>query len=275
MSYGLLWLPSILRNAGLTVVEHVGWQTRGHGDVGVIKGVICHHTAGPLTGLAPSLGVVTSGRPDLAGPLAQLVLDRVGTYHVIAAGKCWHAGAGLWQGVHDGNSQMIGIEAENTGLPNDCPWPEVQMTAYAAGVAAILSHIGAQPIMCAGHLEWSIPVGRKSDPSFSAGTRAQRIVAMDAFRERVAAVMTIPILHAVEAPDTTGTENTEWLQHSLNALGAAPVLDTDGNIGLKTIAALKAYQGRKKLHETGAADPATLAAIHDDLGHHEGCRCTS
>ena len=52
-----------------------------------------------------------------------------------------HAGAGVWQGVTTGNSSFIGIEAENTGLPND-PWPAVQVEAYQRGVAAILKHIG-------------------------------------------------------------------------------------------------------------------------------------
>jgi len=76
---------------------------------------MCHHTAGPLTGIMPSLGVVTNGRPDLAGPLAQLCLGRDGTYFVVAAGRANHAGAGDWQGITSGNTNFIGIEAEITG----------------------------------------------------------------------------------------------------------------------------------------------------------------
>jgi hypothetical protein len=263
----------VLKAAGLPVIEEPGWQTCGHGDVGTIKGVICHHTAGSPKGNAPSIGIVTNGRPDLSGPLAQLVLGRDGTFHVIAAGKCSHAGAGVWQGVHNGNSEMIGIEAENTGLPNDNPWPAVQMESYAKGVAAILKHINAKPIMCVGHLEWAIPVGRKPDPAFSVGTRAQRIVAMEAFRRRVASYMGGDAGdHPIET-DSTGTESTQWLQLSLNALGANPPLNADGYIGPKTLTAIGAYQHRKGLTMTRAADPATIAAIHDDLGHHEGCAC--
>lgn len=274
MNYSLMWLPSVLRDNGLAVEETSGWQTRGHGDVGSIKGVICHHTAGAKTGNSPSLGIVTNGRPDLGGPLAQLVLGRNGTYYMVAAGKAWHAGAGIWQGVHDGNSSMIGIEAENTGLENDCPWPVVQMEAYAKGVAAILKHVGARPIMCVGHLEWATPVGRKSDPSFSVGTRAQRIVAMDDFRKKVASFMNIHPTFAV-APDATGTENTQWLQASLNTLGADPELVVDGDIGPKTIQALKMFQKSNNLESTGAATPETLSKIHDALGHHEGCNCNA
>jgi N-acetylmuramoyl-L-alanine amidase len=178
MTFSLIWLPSVLTAAGLKVIEQPGWQTRGRGNVGAIKGVICHHTAGGLHGNMPSLGVVTHGRPDLAGPLAQLCLGRDGTFFVVAAGRANHAGNGKWQGFVNGNSNFIGIEAENTGLAND-PWPEVQMDAYRRGVAAILKHIGAKSIMCAGHKEYALPHGRKGDPSFD----------MDKFRAAVAAAM--------------------------------------------------------------------------------------
>lgn len=189
MTYALTWLPSVLHAVGLNVQLVEGWQTRGHGDVGQTRGVLCHHTAGALKGNAPSLGICTKGRPDLPGPLSQLVLGRDGTYYVVAAGLSYHAGAGLWQGINSGNRNMVGIEAENTGLANDNPWPEIQMAAYIKGVAAILKHIRAKPIMCAGHLEYALPKGRKSDPSFSVGTREVRIKEMDNFRAAVAKVM--------------------------------------------------------------------------------------
>jgi hypothetical protein len=272
MAFSLTWLPSVLKAAGLPVIEEPGWQTRGHGDVGTIKGVIAHHTAGPKSGDDPDLGVVTNGRPDLAGPLAQLVLARSGVYHVIAAGKAWHAGAGLWQGVHDGNGQMIGIEAENTGLADDNPWSGVEMDAYAIGVGAILTHIGAKPLMCAGHLEYALPPGRKSDPSFSVGTRAARIVAMEAFRFRVSGLMGAPAEHAI-VPDPTGTERTQWVQHALNDLGASPPLNVDGLTGPKTSAAIRAFQSKNSLPITSMSDAATMAVLHDKLGHHDGCGC--
>lgn len=179
MTYSLLWLPDVLRAAGLTVTEEPDWQTRGHGDMGKVLGVICHHTAGPLGhGCDPSLGVVEHGRPDLPGPLAQLLLDRAGGYHVVAAGLAYHAGAGAFRGVTSGNSHFIGIEAENTGLPND-PWPEIQMDAYARGCAAILKHVGASVDWCIGHKEFALPKGRKSDPDFD----------MNQFRDRVSKCM--------------------------------------------------------------------------------------
>lgn len=163
--YSLTWLPKVLIDAGLHVVEVTGWQTRGHGDMSTIKGVLCHHTAcSDLTHDHPSLGVVTKGRPDLTGPLAQLLLTRDGTYYIIAAGKAYHAGRGLWQGVSNGNSHFIGIEAENNGTTEI--WKPEEMVAYHKGVAAILSHIKALPIMAAGHKEYALPKGRKIDPHF-------------------------------------------------------------------------------------------------------------
>lgn len=169
MTFSLLWMPKVLTDAGLQVSEVPGWQNRGHGDEGSVKGIICHHTCGPLHGEMLDLNVIVDGRPDLGGPLAQLALGRTGIFHTVAAGKCWHAGRGAWQGITDGNSHFIGIEAENTGEtkgPKADPWPDVQMDAYKRGCAAILKHIGAPVTMCIGHKEWALPKGRKDDPSF-------------------------------------------------------------------------------------------------------------
>lgn len=182
MTFSLLWLPGVLRAWGLTVTEVPGWQNRGHGDEGKVLGVMCHHTCGPLHGNLPDLNVLVDGRPDLGGPLCQLGLGRDGTYWMIAAGKCWHAGAGKWQGITDGNGHFIGIEAENTGETTGSradTWPAVQMAAYKRGVAAILTHIGATSVMCCGHKEYALPHGRKDDPNFD----------MMKFRGDVAALM--------------------------------------------------------------------------------------
>ncbi len=184
MVFSLSWLADVLRAAALPVVEEHGWENRGIADMTDPAGVICHHTAGLLTGDAPTLSTVIHGRSDLHGPLAQLLLARDGTYHVIAAGKANHAGRGEWQGITDGNGRFIGIEAENTGHLGGRladPWPLVQMNAYRWGVAAILRQIGAGPTMCCGHREYALPKGRKPDPTFD----------MDQFRMDVEACMII------------------------------------------------------------------------------------
>ena len=115
------WLADALRAEGVKVVEEPGWRDRGSATFNP-KGVICHHTAGPAKGDAPSLGVCINGRPGLPGPLCQIVLARSGTAHVIASGRANHAGLGGWRGL-EGNTSVFGIEAENTGLGE--PWPPV------------------------------------------------------------------------------------------------------------------------------------------------------
>lgn len=179
MTYSLTWLPAVLRAAGLTVVEVPGWPTRGHGDVGRTQMVLCHHTAEACHDhhLDPALSVLLNGRPDLAGPLCNLALGEDGKFYMVAAGKAWHAGAGFWHGVTDGNGHGIGIEAKNNGI--DEPWPEIQVEAYAKGCAAIARHCGFGPEMIAGHKEYALPRGRKTDPDFD----------MVAFRVRVSKFM--------------------------------------------------------------------------------------
>lgn len=165
-NYSLTWLPDILRKAGLKVVEQPAWQTRGHGDVKKIMGVLCHHTASQMGKNAPDLKTVTFGRSDLAGPLAQLLLARDGTFYMVAAGKCWHAGPGaIWDvPLNAGNDYLIGIEAENNGIGE--PWPDKQMAAFAKGCAAMLDYLKLGRDRVAGHKEYAKPKGRKIDPSF-------------------------------------------------------------------------------------------------------------
>lgn len=179
MSFSLVWLPSVLEAAGLKVATVPGWELRGRGEMGEVLGVMCHHTAGPRKGNMPSLRTLTDGRFDLPGPLAQLGLGRDGTFYVIGAGRANHAGAGSWQGLTQGNSNFVGIEAENTGLTNDQPWAAVQLDAYARGVAAILGHVGRPALFCAGHKEYALPRGRKPDPTFD----------MIAFRRTVSEIL--------------------------------------------------------------------------------------
>lgn len=147
-----IWLADVLREAGLRVIEHDGWRNRGHGDFRDVRGVLCHHTAG---GGQNDWRIVQYGRPDLAGPLAQLVLERDGTYRVIAAGVCWHAGRGSWPGwpTDNANRHVIGIEAVSRGDGTD--WTPVQLDAYKRGCAAILARIGRTSNDCVAHREYS------------------------------------------------------------------------------------------------------------------------
>jgi hypothetical protein len=258
MAFSLTWLAEVLEDAGVKVAEQPGWRTRGHGNMGTVRGVMCHHTAGPLKGNMPSLSVVTNGRPGLAGPLSQLCLGRDGTFYVVAAGRASHAGGGNWQGITTGNSSFIGIEAENTGLttgPKADPWPDVQMDAYRRGVAAILKRIGANAIMCCGHKEYRLPVGAKSDPTFN----------MSDFRLQVSAIMagTAPQPSLTPAVDSNNRPTLRrGAKGNLVKLIQKEVgVNDDGTFGASTEAAVREFQRDHGLVPDGIVGPRTWAAF--------------
>ncbi|GAB3924958.1 peptidoglycan recognition protein family protein [Mucilaginibacter myungsuensis] len=250
MAYSLTWLADVLKNAGLKVSETDGWKDRGHGPMGIIKGVLCHHTATPSKkGNMPALKVLINGHGTLKGPLSQLGLGRDGTYHLIAAGKCYHAGKGAWQGITAGNTHFIGIEAENTGGPDDQPWPEVQLDAYQRGVAAILKHIGKGAECCIGHKEYALPKGRKTDPGFD----------MDEFRKKVNMIINPP----KPIPYATlrrGAKNDPALVKILqNKLG----LKADADFGPKTETAVRAFQALKGIVADGVVGVQTWEMLEE------------
>lgn len=246
-NYSLVWLADVLRAAGLKVVEMPEWKTRGRSEMGTVKGVICHHTAGPLTGDRPSLEIVEFGRLNLPGPLSQLLLSRDGTFYCVGAGKCNHAGSGAWHGVTNGNTEMIGIEAENAGTLAD-PWPEAQMDAYIRGVAAILTHVGADPVMCAGHKEYALPKGRKIDPTFD----------MVEFRENVENVMKGNGVKAVLTVDPKRSMLRKGDRgNSVKILQSKLGISADGNFGPQTENAVKVFQADHGLNIDGLVGPKT------------------
>jgi hypothetical protein len=257
VTFSLTWLPKVLTDAGLKVATVDGWETRGRGDVGPTLGVICHHTGGSPNRNMPSLQLLIDGRPDLAGPLAQLGLGRDGTYYVIAAGRCNHAGKGVWQKLTTGNTNFIGIEAENTGSANDFPWPAVQIDAYQRGVTAILKRIGKGAEFCAGHKEYALPAGRKDDPSFD----------MNVFRAAVAAILSgsapVPVLIPAKEPSGSGRPTLRrgaagQLVAEIQAKLGIPGPD---QFGPKTEAALRAFQSSHSLVPDGIVGPKTWLAL--------------
>lgn len=256
------WLADVLRDAGLKVVEVPGWETRGRpGPFGPVQGVILHHTgSNPKGGNTAALSTVLHGRPDdkppLHGPLSHLLLARDGTFHVVAAGRTNHAGRGYWQGVTDGNAHFIGIEAENNGAGE--PWPEVQMHAYAVGVAAILEHVKADDVMAAGHKEFALPKGRKIDPTFDVRAFREAVAqAMGGVRPAAVAQAATNPLHAMLQKGDHG-DSVEELQKLLGFTGDD---DVDGNFGPQTDKAVRALQQRKGLKVDGKVGPATWGAL--------------
>jgi peptidoglycan hydrolase-like protein with peptidoglycan-binding domain len=258
MTFSLIWLPHVLKEAGLKVALVPGWETRGRAEMGEVLGVICHHTAGRLHGNMPSLQTLIDGRSDLTGPLAQLGLGRDGTYYVIAAGKANHAGIGIWQDVSNGNTNFIGIEAENTGGANDFPWPAVQMDAYQRGVAAILRFVGQPALACAAHREYALPAGRKHDPIFN----------MDQFRDTVGSILSgnaaAPVLIPAIEPGVSGRptirrgDHGDLIREVQAKLGVEPA---NGNFGPLTEAAVREFQRVRGMVADGIIGPKTWAAL--------------
>lgn len=247
----IVWLADALRTGGCKVVEHDGWETRGHGQMGNVRGVLCHHT-GPTASLDAAVNLIEKGRADLAGPLSHLVLDVDGTFHVTAAGLCYHAGAGSWHGVTNGNHELIGIEARNRG--DGSAWPVDQVDNYERGCAAILDHIGADSVMAAGHKEYALPRGRKIDPTLD----------MVHFREDVGARMagTIVPIRPVAVVDPTRAMLRKGDQgNSVRQLQTALGIHVDGAFGPATEAAVKAFQTTHGLTVDGLAGPATWKAL--------------
>ena len=119
-----------LRATASPSTKPCGWQNRGSSTNP--SGVVCHHTASAAGGDHPALGTVINGRPDLNGPLCNVLLARNGDCYIIAAGTANHAGTGGWRGL-SGNSSVLGIEAENNGVGE--PWPAHQIDAPTCGSA--------------------------------------------------------------------------------------------------------------------------------------------
>lgn len=160
------WLAEVLHAAHLQLAPLDGWQGRGR-ELTTINGVVLHDTVTSKT--TPDANVaklLRDGRPDLAGPLAQLGLDRQGRFWLIADGKCNHNGYGEW------GNQSLGIEAFNDGKGE--PWPIVQLDAWQRGAAAILGHLHLNEGHALGHRETD--PRRKIDPVG---------IDLDAFRRRV------------------------------------------------------------------------------------------
>ncbi|RZL85269.1 MAG: hypothetical protein EOP32_00395 [Rhodococcus sp. (in: high G+C Gram-positive bacteria)] len=160
-----VWLKDVLQLWDVPIIETDNWRSRGHGDFREVRGVIGHHTAG---GGANDWIVVRDGRLGLAGPLAQIVLEKDGTARLICVGIAYHAGSGAgsaWAGkfTTDAKWHTIGIEAVSRGTP-PWDWTSQQLDSYRKIVAAILWRLNKDSTWFCGHREYNLVDG-KIDPA--------------------------------------------------------------------------------------------------------------
>lgn len=248
-----------LRHFGLTVIEIDGWQTRG-ADTMNPQGALNHHTAGPSAahGVAPSLGTVINGRPDLTGPLANTFLGRDLIVRLVAAGKANHGGVGTWHAV-SGNSHFLGCEVEHTGTDAE-PITDALMEAMCRVQAAHAWGL-FDASMVAQHCEYATPHGRKIDFCCSR-------IDPNAFRDRVHDLLVSSGAPAPVAGDPTAPVDlgkppaitatlfpgaasnsavaVKYLQHGLNVVlpmwGQAFNVAETGVFDLATVLGLQAFK---------------------------------
>ena len=267
MAYALAArLERAVKNAGVKYKKVSGWSSRGHGTMGSIQSVIVHHTAGPKSGNSPSLNVVAYGRPGLSGPLAQLFLARDGTVYLVAAGVSYHAGR--VNNSNFTNSHALGIEAENTGLSNDSPWPAHQVDAYAKLCKALCDEFGLSTSRVRGHKEVCSPRGRKIDPTLN----------MSQFRKKVGGAKGGVSSGGGTSGGSSRTYKTVAYGKTLGKYDKGdPVKDwqdflvsqghklkVDGYFGNDTVKATRSYQKKAGVDVDGMAGTDTISKAAKD-----------
>jgi hypothetical protein len=129
-----------------------GWESRGRTWARVPVGIIDHHDASTRkSGEWGALGIITSGRSDVPGPLSQFqvarAVDGVPKVAVVTAGRANHAGPGgpasfgpITVPLDQGNSWVYGAEKANDGVSE----PYTAAAHYATDVlfVAVLEVIG-------------------------------------------------------------------------------------------------------------------------------------
>ncbi|WP_330359209.1 peptidoglycan recognition protein family protein [Mycobacteroides abscessus] len=137
-----------------------GWRESGTGgQMGRIWGVMIHHTGNRTE----TKERIRSGRIDLAGPLAQCLIEPDGTCWLVAVGPCNHAGAGTYPGIptNDGNRVLIGFECAWPLIHPDGSydqherWPDAQIITMRDATAAVLQQLGYGPERVIGHKEYA------------------------------------------------------------------------------------------------------------------------
>lgn len=261
------WLADELNDAGLTVVEHSGWQTRTMQPESNFHpvGLLNHHTAGAsILYNYPDPPYWPDSRLD---DVCNLTIRPDGTVAVLNAGLAWDSGMGapeILEAVRNdrplplltgltstvsGNPWFIDIEVQHLG--DGTPIHPPQYEALIQANAVICQHMNWNPLTrLIGHREWA--PDRKIDPRWDGYSNP-----MPGIRQAT--------LTAMEGYDMT-QEQLEFLTAMADALLAADARPTS----LKYV--LDEYRERARITNTPGNQPEQLAnatlgytAVNDEL----------
>lgn len=166
----LVDMANWLRDAGLSVIEYGGWQSRARGSGGYDSNPLCvmwHHTASPASWDGQKdADYCAVGHED--SPIANLYIDRSGTVWVLAGGASNTNGKGKSISFSRGtvpadgmNSRALGIEMGNDGIGER--WPRAQIDSAFKVSNTCNHHFGNRPDDMATH-QFYAP-DRKIDPA--------------------------------------------------------------------------------------------------------------
>lgn len=284
MSY--VWqrdLATILRAAGLTVVEHDGWKTRGRPTYLSFAptGAMLHHdasAAGPSPTLANYIAVV--GRPPgTPPPLSQLWVSKRGVWHVLAAGRANHAGTGSGWGnikANTGNSATLGVEWDHTTGESVT---QEEYNSLVTGFAAIFKARGWNVDKnLPGHKEYA--AGRKIDPAgvdmskFRAAVKARQKTlgrpstpTMWEWNPEVVSNLAViqqqfQIVQGMRDGKIARYHGVAAIQNALN-VKAGENLPVNGIVDHATVAAWRRFETKsgKGTGSAGTPDPSSLKAL--------------
>lgn len=163
-----LWLPDVLRDAGLPIDVVPGWERRGKEPREWVAQVNHHTASSRRGGPRASLSTVVHGRPGLPGPLCNTLPDRNGTIVIVASGAANHPGVS-WIPQRGGISAgvkywTLGHEIELDGVGEPFPVDGRLYEHVARMNAAIAVYLGHTPDPdLLDHKEIARPRGRKID----------------------------------------------------------------------------------------------------------------
>lgn len=251
MTTYLTWLAAELRAAGLVVVEHDGWRTRGAasrtypngGFTTATPAVIWHHDA---SAAGDSPGVPAYMLRNWANAAAQLWVARDGTWHVLAAGVAWQTGAVL-PGMPN-NWHSIGIETDHT---TGEAWPPALLESLRRGTAAMLRRLGHDATALHMHKTICSPVGRKTDPDGLDLTTERALMAA-----RLTGDDTMALTPAEIAQIAAATEYAVWTR-KVTGRASAP----EGTAAIQELADAKSIAMRIETALTTLVDDITSRVV--------------